>query len=529
MSNNPRSDDPLDDEPIVDPDEMADDFVRAPATPPGGNGRAAHGPPPPHVTAQPGAAPDAPPRTAIDAGENSCVMIGPSGSGKTTLLLAIGRACDLPEDDSVKLEFVAETQTAQLMRESVRRIAAGLQGPDVTLNRREQYPFSIHISARPSGLLASPVEEDLYIVMSDIGGETLFPEEGGFVADRLSGRAAQVDAARQAQSLIFCVDAANPRGHFLEQELPVLFSEMLTEVAVDVEVPWQQRLRERFRPNGRALPRRRRKRLLNVDRFLLLLTQTDRLCYGMTDARRFVAMIEPVEQARDLLGPRLLNIINSSLKPGASFAVGVSSAWGFNPLRGGPFAGPDGRPILLGSETPREVLKRWTPYGIRDAIYFIATGHCRGTVKRVQPADLLSDRKHQPIEFNFRDRGAQAWDDENGEPRFGQQEVVGRRATRNPKLAYVVPLAFVCLFVASVAALLAGSAGLLRTTSDTATWVTLLTAIVSAIGTISTTVLAWRKDKREARENELKLAQLERESESVKVNLAPATSTEART
>ena len=47
-------------------------------------------------------------------------------------------------------------------------------------------------------------------------------------------------------------------------------------------------------------------------------------------------------------------------------------------------------------------------------------------------------------------------------------------------------------------------------------WVPLFTAVLSAIGTISTVMLAWRSDRRDAREQELKIKQLEIELEKAK-------------
>jgi hypothetical protein len=56
-----------------------------------------------------------------------------------------------------------------------------------------------------------------------------------------------------------------------------------------------------------------------------------------------------------------------------------------------------------------------------------------------------------------------------------------------------------------------------RPQSDSITvWVSVCTAVISAIGTISTIILAWRSDRRDAREKELKIAQLERELEAAK-------------
>jgi hypothetical protein len=46
--------------------------------------------------------------------------------------------------------------------------------------------------------------------------------------------------------------------------------------------------------------------------------------------------------------------------------------------------------------------------------------------------------------------------------------------------------------------------------------VSAFTALISAIGTISAVILAWRSDRRDAREKALKIAQLERELEAAK-------------
>jgi hypothetical protein len=46
--------------------------------------------------------------------------------------------------------------------------------------------------------------------------------------------------------------------------------------------------------------------------------------------------------------------------------------------------------------------------------------------------------------------------------------------------------------------------------------VSTLTSLISAIGTISSIILSWRSDRRDAREKELRIAQLERELEAAK-------------
>lgn len=109
-------------------------------------------------------------------------------------------------------------------------------------------------------------------------------------------------------------------------------------------------------------------------------------------------------------------------------------------------------------------------------------------------------------------------------PQYEQKESRKQRVTADSNRTYIVALLFAFIFIASTTILLGGVRGVFHPTSDTLTWVTVFTAIVSAIGIISTTILAWRNDRRVARENELKIAQLERELEVVREKPVPTNS-----
>jgi|ERR1044072_322944 hypothetical protein len=82
------------------------------------------------------------------------------------------------------------------------------------------------------------------------------------------------------------------------------------------------------------------------------------------------------------------------------------------------------------------------------------------------------------------------------------------------KHGYIVALLFASIFIASTANLFIIYKSFTHPnplSSDITIWITVFTAIVSAIGTFSTIILAWRSYRRDAREKELKIAQLERE------------------
>lgn len=104
------------------------------------------------------------------------------------------------------------------------------------------------------------------------------------------------------------------------------------------------------------------------------------------------------------------------------------------------------------------------------------------------------------------------------EPRHEQKRSSEQQVAANSRRRYILTLLFASIFIASTIALFAiyrsfpsGGDSRLPFSSDVAIWIAVFTAIVSAIGTFSTVILAWRSDRRDAREKELKIARLERE------------------
>jgi hypothetical protein len=340
----------------------------------------------------------------VPASNQPCVMLGPARSGKTTLLTAIKRACDQPSEDELDLEFIPHKETAEKIRIAIHKIVERQQGHDATKDVGT-YPFDVHISAKAPNFWSPPLEADLHVVMSDGAGGFLLPSIETISGDQSvkEFRETLIQTALNATSMILCIDVTRPGSTLLEKELAISFAEMSKATPFSSTVHWTAKLWARLRRRPVPRGRTRWKRCLNVDRFLLLLTQVDKLCHRLPHSIertvRFAEMIDPVEQARELLGVPVLKTVQNTLKPGARFAVGVISAMGFHPLTGDPFADIDGKPLNLPAETGEDILRRWTPFGIRDAIYFLATGECRGRVKELRADDLRSGT--EPMEFTY--------------------------------------------------------------------------------------------------------------------------------
>lgn len=346
--------------------------------------------------------------------DGNCLIIGPSQVGKTTLLAALQRACHLPGQDDYKLEFVAEGNTSSRLTRKIVDIITELKagpnatGPESLEQRETDYPFMIHATTQGGGVMRRPERTSVRVVAHDGPGGAFFPRGGEAHSPEYERwRSRLAEDGRTAGSMILCVDSTEPEANLLEAYLGELIYDMSNLDTINEKEPLEQRLYRWVRKRPARPYRPYKRRCLNVKRFLLLLTKIDLLCAGMGSydkslkPARFAGMIDPIEQSRQLLGEHLLNKIRDALHPRASFAVGITSAWGFHPVSGEPFAGPDGRPGAAEGERGVEVLPYWRPFGVRDAIFYIATGKCRGTVSEVGPQHLGVRDDLEPLEVEF--------------------------------------------------------------------------------------------------------------------------------
>jgi len=343
-----------------------------------------------------------PNRGAVNA--ERAVIIGPKDSGKTKLLMAIHRACHIQVRGQPSLDFASRNEaTHNLIRRSV-EIMMG-KGRDLGTQRGEDHEFDISEYSERDRERGMPPRETRHFHLKDPPGEALFPSHVGKELQLSKEVVAVIDQGRVASSIVLCVDVSRSQTQ-IYRHLPRLLGEMVTDQLIPQQHSWvdigRRILRQPTSYTPWTLPR------LACERFLLLLTKADQISdiafRRLRKAGKYVPppgfsyfrpidlaqQIAPIAQARAVLGVEVLNSIKSVLKPGAQLAVGISSAGGFD-ISGMPFLNKDGRPIGIEAMSGSEILRRWLPFGVREAMLFAAFGAYSPTVQRVTVEHLRSE------------------------------------------------------------------------------------------------------------------------------------------
>lgn len=344
--------------------------------------------------------------------EGTCVIIGPSNTGKTSTLLSMWQACDLPEEnENFFLKFIPSEEIALLRKRAVEIL---LQKEVIkATDSIGDYDFQLQFILPPRRIWQKERGYKINMSVRDGPGGALFPTEIDEL-DHLNTamhawRSNLVSKARGSEYLILCVDSQSARktknAQLLHQHLPELVEDLLVPCSSlfrskGIFRNFFRLLQRFFFVGGKKEARELKSRYLPFKRILILFTKVDLICAEASEKNKYwdspmdlADYIAPLQQAEELLGLNILNLIKSSLHPDASFAVGFSSAWGFDPETGEPFVGPDGSLRLTKLLSEAELLKSWNPYGIRDALFYIATGNERGLVKVVREKDIKKKRK----------------------------------------------------------------------------------------------------------------------------------------
>jgi hypothetical protein len=252
--------------------------------------------------------------------------------------------------------------------------------------------------------------------------------------------ATMVEKVAGSRHLILCVDASAPRSDLWRTYLPRLVGKLVegrpegpvgaeestADVSSEDQESWRVKLRRFWGRGPRNQVVRRRARSIGhglpFERVLVLLTKMDQFAADaldqLTEARDWLnkqptanresthaslvhlteltpedllRRLAPVDQAREILGASLLQRIRSAMSPSTQIAVGLSSAGGFK-RDGHPFFGSKGTPERLLGVSQEDVLRHWVPFGVREAMLFMATGEPNHLVELLTPEHLYRER-----------------------------------------------------------------------------------------------------------------------------------------
>lgn len=292
---------------------------------------------------------------------NDTLLLGPPGAGKTALLSSLSQACAVTGSTELALLSYEDLSALSGKAEAYRHGVGAWQPTEATTLYELQ-------------LLAGA--EKVFLKVQDGPGGFLFP----FSPARWDALPETEKHAYDAATLVLCIDATNPRPDLWRFSLPQILSRLALPSGtliprLTAPPPARGADFPRLLTPGRQLP---------YQRVLVALTQVDVLVrealrlytdgYRQTRGRmpppptatELVLQIDPFLLLDELLGA-ILGQLHAAMAPTADLAVGLTSAWG-----------------LAGSGHD------WTPFGVREALLFLATGECREPVVRYDPASWRS-------------------------------------------------------------------------------------------------------------------------------------------
>lgn len=319
---------------------------------------------------------------------HDCILLGPSGVGKSSLLGALGRS-SAHELEETQISIVRGRALADLSGQAALAMGSVASILEPTADP-VTYDFQLTVQTR---LGTAPIEAE--ILLQDWPGGVLFKagRKDSLHEDPQAQRCLR--AAQETSNLVLCIDSMLPNRLLWEIILPQLLSNLTVSAG---------RLLPRLGRAGRTdvPPILSPKRHLPFDRVLILLTKIDVLCNAVVEAvsdselpstgpisplllrlaqnpHDLARHLDPLRLTEDCLGRALLDQLLSALKPQAKLAAGLTSAWGLETL---PNTDEQGSPAL----------HKWSPFGLDEAILYLATGETRTPVALIPPTAFGSMR-----------------------------------------------------------------------------------------------------------------------------------------
>jgi len=288
---------------------------------------------------------------------HDCLILGPPNSGKTALLSSFSQASELV--DHRDFQAFAQGALADLKEWAHRHRHDSASWAPTS----HPATYSLQVTIKTNAVLMQ---------VRDVPGKCFFP----FVDTWWNDLTPDERYAFSAPNLVLCIDSLEPQPLWGES-LPKILDRLATNPGPPIP-----RLGSPLPPQDTEYPcLLPPKRQLPFKRVLVALTRIDPLIHEAIQAlqnaseilspliprslkpEELARRIDPVCLVLEQVGP-VLGQIRSALAPEAELAVGITSAWGFE-------------------------LEPWVPFGVREALLFLADGCCEGPVTRVEPDSSL--------------------------------------------------------------------------------------------------------------------------------------------
>ncbi len=313
----------------------------------------------------------------------ACALIGPKGSGKTAFVASLGRAGIFSSLEEIRV--VPTGRASWLTEEALDNFRNGrtLVNPS---SSKKSYAFMV--SDRATQRRRSPYGQ---LALRDLPSRSLFSSEPRSHESTAMQRF-DFEAAHTSQALILFFDALKPR----REDWQTALIRILDELSVSNSASGRDRGSEdsRAHRSGFRLPRKR---------ILILLSRVDLLCTdilqrgkaqgslflkGLTPGR-LALRLDPLAQAVERLGLKLLRTFLTVLGTKGEVAVALTSSGGFDPETGLSVLDADGRPNNLSNGRGRSPsLDLWSPCGLLESIEWLLTGRAGAAIELVHAKAL---------------------------------------------------------------------------------------------------------------------------------------------
>ena len=324
------------------------------------------------------------------------MLLGPPSAGKTTLIAAMARSCRIPVQSEIDLRWRAAgddksiQELSELLDKSVAQILdKNLRDDEKTkaTNRHVRYDFNIEGRLNLEDSFNGPQLFNMKLSFHDGPGGAMFTTDRAVWDDQEETRMSMLRDSKNAYTLIFCFDGSIRSGRLMHSSLFRI-------------LPLLQR-------------QQRRKNYIEAMRVVILLNKVDQVCDKfyrqmvkknpkLRKNRHFTPQsiakdMDPMAMAIECLGYEALKMIRDAMRPDAELAVGLTSTWGFK-YDGRPLVDHNGLPTFntaLDRGSENEFIAQWRPFGIREALIYLATGETDSMLQIVTQKDLNSDFRHR--------------------------------------------------------------------------------------------------------------------------------------